>query len=60
MELVNRELAESGILPKKQKITADDLLKMPKAERSRIIQEQVRKSVKYFNTIEDNQEILDY
>jgi hypothetical protein len=60
MELVNRELEQTGVVVKTQKITAEELLKMPKSVRSRVIQEQVRKTVKYFEPIEDNQDILDY
>lgn len=60
MELVNRELEQASPVVKTKKITAEELLKMPKDLRSRIIQEQVRKSVKFFEQIEDNQDILDY
>lgn len=60
MDLVNRELEQVNTIIKKNKITAEELLKMPKDLRSRVIQEQVRKSVKFFEQIEDHQEIIDY
>jgi hypothetical protein len=60
MELVNKELVDIGMVPKKRKVTAEDLLKMPKSERNQIIQAQVSKNLKNFEIIKDSQEILDY
>ena len=60
MDLVNRELENAAPIIIKNKITAEELLKMPKDLRSSVIQEQVHKSVKFFEQIVDHQEIIDY
>ena len=63
MELVQIALSEKGMkiqMLEKKKVTGEDLMKMPRKEREKIMKEHLDKSLKYFDFIEDTEPYLDF
>ena len=60
MQLIEEKLIELGVIPgKKKRITIDELLELPEAERNRIVEKQMNIISRFDNVIEDGFDIVD-